>query len=187
MSESQTKNDNINTPIPQRIRRRGQRMTAEEKRVAKETFLQAFSMTANVRAACLKAGIDRSQIYRWQEHDQEFSMKFHIAEQEANDLIRAELFRRAVQGYDKPLVSMGKLIYDDKGNVKTEKVYSDMLLSLLAKARLPEFRDKQIIDLNANINGKIDTTNLISIDTRSLSPEQLTKLKALALEMKGGQ
>ncbi len=170
------------TTGPQRIRRRGQRMTAEEKRVAKETFLQAFSMTANVRAACLKAGIDRSQVYRWQEHDQEFSMKFNIAEQEANDLIRAELHRRAIQGYERPRVSCGKIVYDDNGEILKERVYSDNLLGLLAKARLPEFREKESAD-----TVQVDNVNILTIDTRLLSSDQLSILKTLAIGMKGNQ
>jgi hypothetical protein len=168
-------------------RRQGQRLTKEERSVVQEKFLKSFSMTANVRAACMQAGIERSLVYYWQEHDPSFSLRFNIAEKEANDVIRAELFRRAVQGYEKPVVSVGKVVYGQDGKPLTERVYSDSLLSLLAKARMPEFRDKQSVDLNATVNGQINSTNLISIDTRALSSDQLAKLKALALDMKGGQ
>ena len=130
-------------------------MSATERKQAQEVFLQSFSMTANVRAACMKAGIDRSTVYRWQEHDTEFSVRFKQAELDANDLIRGELFRRAVQGYEKPVVSMGKQVFveEELPNGKKvykplmERVYSDNLLSLLAKARMPEFRDKTTITL----------------------------------------
>lgn len=168
-------------------RRQGQRLTKEQRAAAQEKFLKSFSMTANVRAACMQAGIERSLVYYWQEHDPSFSLRFNVAEQEANDVIRAELFRRAVQGYEKPVTSVGKAVYDKDGKLLTERVYSDNLLSLLARARMPEFRDKQSVDLNANINGQMNSTNLISIDTRSLSTDQLAKLKALAMDMKGGQ
>ena len=143
---------NVSTTA-QRVRRRGQRLTAEERKTAQETFLQTFSMTANVRAACMKAGIDRSQVYRWQEHDEAFSQRFKQAELDANDLIRAELFRRAVQGYDKPVTSFGKQVYvideHDKPKPLMERVYSDNLLALLAKARMPEFREKSSMEVNA--------------------------------------
>ena len=142
-------------------------------------------MTANVRAACMSAGVDRSTVYYWQEVDTEFSLKFNIASEEANDVIRAELFRRAVQGYEKPVVSMGKMVYHD-GKPLTERVYSDSLLSLLAKSRMPEFRDKQSMDLNATVNGKIDSENTLHIDVRALDADQLASLKALAVGMKGG-
>ncbi|HEY4032973.1 MAG TPA: hypothetical protein VGL94_03300 [Ktedonobacteraceae bacterium] len=119
--------------------------TLEERIVSQEKFLHSFSMTANIRAACMASGIDRSTLYYWKEHDETFSARFHIAEVEANDIIRAELFRRAIQGVTKPVVSMGKVVYKD-GEPLMEKVYSDNLLSLLAKARLPEFREKHSIE-----------------------------------------
>lgn len=165
------------SPTPQRARRRqGQSMTEAEREATKDVFLQAFSMTANVRAACLKAGIDRSTVYHWQEHDEEFGFKFRQASEDANDLIRGELFRRAVQGYEKPAVSQGKVVYveetlpDGKKVYKPlmERVYSDNLLSLLAKARMPEFRDKQSIDMTTNTSTK-DVQAIQDAITRALA------------------
>lgn len=139
-----------------RKRRPGQRPTAEERKIAQETFLQVFAVTANVRAACMKAGISRNTVYEWQEKDEQFGFKFRQASEDANDLIRGELFRRGVQGYDKPVVSMGKQVFVEEELPSGKKVYkplmermySDNLLSLLAKARMPEFREKQQFDVN---------------------------------------
>jgi hypothetical protein len=176
--------ENNNTTTPHmRKRRQGQRMTAEERKQAQEVFLQSFALTANVRAACMKAGIDRSQIYRWQEHDQDFSFRFKQASEDANDMVRAELFRRAVQGYEKPLVSMGRVVLDE--NTKEplkEKVYSDQLLALLAKARLPEFRDKQQIEANINHSGSIDTRNALTFNPKALTDEELQAMKEVLLK-----
>lgn len=128
------------------IRRTGEHLTDEERKQTQEIFLDAFSVSANVRASCLKAGISRTTIYEWAEHDDEFSILYKQAELDANDLIRQELYRRAVTGYDKPLVSVGRVVTmkdkNGKEHVVKDRVYSDMLLSLLAKARLPEFREK---------------------------------------------
>lgn len=148
--------DNLNTSTPQtRKRRPGQRMTAQERAQAQEKFLKSFSMTANVRAACISAGIDRTLVYQWAEHNEEFSLRFKQAELDANDLIRGELFRRAVQGVEKPVVSMGKVVYttDEKDKPKPlmERVYSDSLLALLAKARMPEFREKQQLEVSGSL------------------------------------
>jgi hypothetical protein len=159
-------------------RGKGEKLTKAEKQLLQEKFLKSFSITANMRAACMAAGIDRSTVYYWQEHDTEFSLRFNIAEQEANDVIRAELFRRAVQGYEKPLTSMGKLVYNKDGKVETEKVYSDTLLSLLAKSRLPEFREKQ-----AEIEVNVHTGN-ISEELRMLPSEQLSQLKSWIADAK---
>ena len=105
-----TNNEDTAVTLPIHSRRRGQRLTAEQREAAQATFLKAFSMTANVRAACMAAGIHRSTVYSWQEHDEAFALEFREASEEANDVIRAELFRRAIQGVEKPVVSVGKLV-----------------------------------------------------------------------------
>jgi len=158
-----------NTTSPLRVRRRGQRMTEDERRAAQEKFLSTFSKNANVRAACMAAGIDRSQVYRWQEHDEEFSLKFNIATEEANDMIRAALWRRGVDGIEKPVVSMGKVVYVEDPKKKgeqiplMERVYSDNLLSLLAKARMPEFREKQQMELSGPNGGPLQSVEIYKV------------------------
>jgi hypothetical protein len=174
--------ENTNTPTPQRTRRQGQRIKKAERTAIQDKFLEAFSMTANVRAACLSAGIDRATVYQWEANDPDFADKFHAAELDANDMIRAELFRRAVQGVEKPVVSMGKVVYQD-GKPLMVREYSDSLLSLLAKARMPEFRDTSRHEVTGKDGGPIQTEGLL-IDTRNLSAEQLELLKSVAQTMK---
>lgn len=170
-------------PSPKHVRTsprgQGQKLTKEETIEIQEKFLEAFSVTANVRSACMQVGVDRSTIRSWEDKDEAFAVRYKDAKDDANDLVREELHRRAMEGYDKPLVSWGKLVYDEEGKVATEKVYSDNLLSLLARARLPEFREKQSID-----SIQVDNINVLTIDTRSLSPDQLIALKSLASNMK---
>lgn len=172
------------TPIT-RNRRPGQRMGKDEREATQEKFLKALSMTANIRAACMAAGIDRSLVYYWQEHDDSFSMRFNIANQEANDLLFAAAWERSVKGVEKPVVSMGKQVFVD-GKPLMERVYSDALLSLLLKARLPEFRDRQQVDVNANLTGSVQTSDLSS-DLRLLTNEQLAQFKTWLQEAKAGQ
>jgi hypothetical protein len=167
--------------VPIRKRGRGDRMTPIERQNAQEKFLRTFSMTANVRAACMSAGISRSIVYVWQEKDEEFSFKFNIAEQEANDLIRAELFRRAVQGYEKPVVSMGKAVYGKDGKMLTERIYSDNLLGLLAKARMPEFRDKQKVEHSGPNGGPIHIQR--DPNLQLLTDEELAQAQHIALQL----
>src|SRR5690348_12236367 len=92
-----------------RKRRPGQRMTKVERAQAQETFLKSFRNTANVRASCMAAGIDRTTIYAWLEKDEMFSLEYRQAELDANDMLRAEILQRATKGYEKPVVSMGKI------------------------------------------------------------------------------
>ena len=149
---------NITATPYTRKRRRGQRLTAEEKHIAMQKFLDSFRLNANVTLACLQAGIDRSQIYRWQEHDNTFAHEFKQAELAANDMLLAAAWQRGVKGVEKPVVSMGKQVYVKGKNGKLEplmeRVYSDSLLALLMKARMPEFREKQSdITVNNNLSG----------------------------------
>lgn len=163
MRENRTPTSHTRTSV----RRQGQRLTADQRAQAQETFLKSFRNTANVRAACMAAGIDRNTIYAWLETDETFSLEYRQAELDANDTIRGELFRRAVQGYEKPVVSMGKAVYvkDEKGNEKPlmERVYSDTLLALLAKARMPEFRDKQQIEHSGPNGGPLQSVEVYKV------------------------
>lgn len=138
------------THIRTSTRGRGKHLTKEQRAEVQERFLRSFRNTANVRASCMAAGIDRNTIYTWLETDETFSLEYKQAELDANDTIRAELFRRAVQGYEKPVVSMGKQVFVD-GKPLMERVYSDSLLVLLAKARMPEFREKSQVDVTHRI------------------------------------
>jgi hypothetical protein len=144
--------DDVRTSAPIRKRRKGQRPTAEEKRRIQATFLEAFANNANMRAACKAAGVDRNTVYAWQEHDEAFSFRFKQAEADANDVIRAAIYQRGLQGIDKPLHWQGRMVMEDVPDPRhpgkmirrrvTVKDYSDTLLIFLAKSRMPEFRDK---------------------------------------------
>lgn len=155
--------NNSTTPITRNIKRRqGQRLSSEERKEIQHKFLESFKLNANVTLACMQAGIDRSQIYRWQEHDQNFSLEFKQAELAANDMLLAAAWQRGVKGVEKPVVSMGRQVFVKvKENGKEvekplmERVYSDTLLSLLMKARMPEFRDKQQVEMTGKDGGAI--------------------------------
>jgi hypothetical protein len=141
------------------MRRPGQHLTKAEREAIQEKFLKTLSMTANIRAACMAAGVDRSTVWYWQEHDDSFSMRFNIANQEANDLLFAAAWERGVKGTERPVVSMGRQVFvtvrENGKEVEKplmERVYSDSLLSLLLKARLPEFRDKQQVEHSGSID-----------------------------------
>ena len=133
--------DDFNNSTPKK-RRPGQRMTTTQRKATQAAFLATFEQSANVTQACRAAGIDRSMAYQWLEHDEQFSILYHQAEQIANDAIRAEIFRRGHDGYYEQVIVGGK--------VQTLHKYSDTLLIFLAKARMPEFREKQSLDVNTN-------------------------------------
>ena len=154
-------------------RRRGVRLTAKQRLVAQETFLKVFVNSGNVRAACLEAGIDRSTVRQWEEHDEQFSFLYNQAKEDVNDAIRGEIFRRAMFGEEEVVTSMGKPVYEqipllnpdgtpklDKngkpmyrnGKMITQKRKSDILLMFHAKARMLEYREKQAVEVSGNVD-----------------------------------
>jgi hypothetical protein len=148
-------------------------MNEAEQVQVKENFLEAYAKTGNILLSCKAAGISRTTFYNWQEKDEEFSFRAHQAEREFADTILAEFIQRAVYGYEKPVVSAGRIVYeeipelDKYGNQVVdergkpiihhkplmERVVSDNLLAMAVKRHFPEYREKQQIDVNnANTN-----------------------------------
>jgi hypothetical protein len=156
-------------------RRHGQRLTTEQKRTAQETFLLNFAVSANLTAACRAAGVERITVYRWQEHDETFSLRYKQAEAEVNDVVRAAIFRRAVEGVNEPLHHNGRIVKDEQGKPVTVKKYSDTLLIFLAKARMPEFRDKQQVEVSGKDGGPIEVN-----DAHTRLAEKLQRLADIA-------
>jgi hypothetical protein len=109
------------------VRMRGSRPTKEERKEAQEKFLKSFAANGNVRAACMVAGVDRTAVHYWNEHDEQFSMKYNLAKEDVNDTIRAEIFRRGVIGEERFVTSVGKVVYHE-GKPLTIREKSDTLL-----------------------------------------------------------
>lgn len=123
------------TPQKNKKRRRGHHLEVEERTRIQERFLTIFAQTANVMLACRAVSIGRSTAYEWRKTDEEFSLRWADAEEEANEAIEAEIHRRAIVGVDEPVYYKGQLI-------DTIKRYGDTLLIFLAKARMPhKYRD----------------------------------------------
>jgi hypothetical protein len=98
-------------------------------------FLAEFAQNANILLSAQKAGVNRCTVYKWLEHCPDFSFAFNQAKEDANDMLRAEVYRRAIEGVPEKVWQLGKYCGE------TTK-YSDTLLIFLCKARMPEFRDK---------------------------------------------
>lgn len=81
-----------------------------------------------VSRACAAVGIDRSTAYKNRDADPAFADAWDAAMEDGVDKAEQEAFRRAVEGTDKGVWHMGRL-------VGTERVYSDALLGLILKGR----------------------------------------------------
>ena len=161
------------------IRRQGERINDPEQRAKiQATFLDVFSQRANVSDAAAAAGIDRTMVYYWLKHDENFAAGWNDAQEIANDVLRRESWRRAVDGTSEPIVSMGKLVRDETGEPLTVQKYDTPLLMMLMRARMPEYRDTKNIDMQQTLN--VNTSHTLTLDTRGMSAEELSQLRQLA-------
>jgi len=109
-------------------------MTNDQKSAAQQRFLEAFSRIGVISRAAVDAGVSRRTVYNWLKSDGDFQDAFKQADEEARDLIREEIHRRAVEGWHEPVYQRGDLV----GQIRK---YSDALLMRMARARLPEYRE----------------------------------------------
>ena len=169
------------------IRAQGVKFTKERREQAMETFLDAYKSSGNIRASCMASGIDRQTVHYWCEHYEEFAFKYNEADAEVDDLIDAELLRRAVHGEREAVITnSGKIAYDENNNPIYNTKRSDQLLMFIAKARMPhKYRERQQLDATVNMTGQVHTTtDAIAVDTRQLTVLQLARLKELAVEIR---
>jgi hypothetical protein len=107
----------------------------------KKRFLDVFGELGIISRAAEAAGVGRTTVYEWQEHDEHFSLAFRQAEIRSTEVLESEARRRAVDGVEKE-----RRVYDNRGNLideYTETSYSDTLLIFLLKARDPnKYRER---------------------------------------------
>lgn len=130
-------------------------------------FLEAFAEHANVLVSAQKARINRSTVYSWLEHDEDFFFAFNQAKEDAKDVLRAEIYRRGKEGYDEPVYHLGRY----QGTVRK---YSDTLLIFHAKALMPEYRDKSQVDVTNHMQVQRDPA------LQSLTDEEVETLERIS-------
>lgn len=121
----------------------------------KPAFLEALRNVPVIRHACEAVGVNRTTAWRAREADEEFAKAWDDAMEEGVDRAEQEAFRRAVVGFEEPVVDKGRLAYryerhvDPDGNEQyrpvlddngqpvplTVRKHSDALLALYLKGR----------------------------------------------------
>jgi len=116
------------TPAPRPIPRNA--------RVDPQTaFLTSYAANGDVGRALKAGGITRAQLRKWQETDEAFSLRYHIAEAEAIELLEAEARTRAVAGsLLKRQVFRHGMLYEEIHEWRP----SDAMLTKLLQAHKPE-------------------------------------------------
>jgi len=145
-------------------------MNGKQRKQVQKTFIESLLRDSNVSLACEVAGIARATVYVWRDEDKEFAAQWDDAIERARDVARQSIYARGIKGWDEPVVSMGQAVYeyepvldkngeqkiDSKGRPVTLKSklmvhkWSDSLAALYAKSNLPEYKEKQQVDLHMN-------------------------------------
>lgn len=121
----------------------------------KPAFLEALRNMPVIRHACEAVGINRVTAWRAREADELFAKDWDDAMEEGIDRAEQEAFRRAVVGFEEPVIDKGRLAYryeryeDEKGQEHyrlmldangqpiplTVRKHSDALLAMYLKGR----------------------------------------------------
>jgi hypothetical protein len=108
---------------------------------ARALFLEHFARTGRVQASADVACVHRITVWQTRKDDPEFAALYDDAAARYCDILEAEAHRRAVEGVEEPVFHQGA----ECGYVRK---YSDRLLELQLKGRLPErYRDRVSADV----------------------------------------
>ena len=101
----------------------------------REPFLEAIRHIPVIAHGCRVAGISQDQVYKTRKNDPEFARAFEEAMEYGVDRAESEAFRRAVDGWEEPVIAQGRLVRGDKDQPLMQRKYSDTLLTVVLKAR----------------------------------------------------
>jgi hypothetical protein len=127
-----------------------ERLSAERRRL----FLRAFATRGIVLDGCRAAGVSRGAVEHWRESSEWFDTLYRVAIEEAADRIEGEAFRRAVDGYDEPVIYQGMptMVRDATSGEDKQlfiRKYSDALMQTLLKGARPEkYRDNHRLEVS---------------------------------------
>lgn len=125
-----------------------ERLSIERRRL----FLRAFALRGIVLDGCRAAGVSRGAVEHWRETSEWFDTMYAIAIEEAADRIEGEAFRRAVEGYDEPVIYQGMpTVVKDAVTGEDKQLfvrkYSDALMQTLLKGSRPDkYRDNHKVE-----------------------------------------
>ena len=134
-----------------------------------QQFLQYLAETGNVSQSARLIGASRARLYLRRDTDPGFGRAWEEAEETVADRLEAEAWRRAVEGFDEPVVSGGKLVCDENGNAVMIRRYSDVLLIRLLAAYRPQKFDRRA-------SASVATPNGLGLDVRAMLLAKLAQL-----------
>ena len=148
--------------MTQQRRARGT-MSQQQRQKARTVVLDQLAHGRTLEEAAQAAGVSRRTIFNWRRDDDEFSLQVADAVEAGTDVFRAELRRRALEGWDEPVFHQGEVV----GHVRR---HSDTLLIFELKRRDPTYRDNQRIEVTGPGGGPVE------IEDRSASLADVARI-----------
>lgn len=139
------------------------RLSLERRRL----FLRAFASRGIVLDGCKAAGVSRATVHYWRDSSEWFSELYDMALEEAADRIESEAIRRAVDGYDEPVIYQGMpttIVDAETGEQRqlTVRKYSDALMALVLKGARPDkYRENHKVELEGGSGGVLIVPGVI--------------------------
>ncbi len=137
----------------------------------KESFLESYAACGIITKAAEAAGIARDTFYEWCNTDDQFSAAADQALAASVDGARAELRRRAIDGWEEPVWYKGEL-------AGTVRKFSDVCLIFLLKHADPTYRERH----DVNVSGEVEHTHHLDAASLDGLVERFESFKARAIE-----
>lgn len=169
----------------------------------KEAFLAEFARTGLITHSAKSAGTTTQTIQAWLKADPDFHERYREAIDANIDSIEHEALRRAVWGYEEPIVHQGQfvpiMVYsrDEEGNLKlgddgkplrepllnedgtpkyaTVTKYSDSLMSKVLEAKIPKYQRASKLELTGANGGPVE-----------VATSKIEKARRIAFALKQG-
>jgi len=107
----------------------------------KQKFLKVYCDLGRINEAARAVDVCPETVRVARKEDEEFALAFATAHQDFLDKLEKECYRRAVDGWDQP-------VYQQGAKVGVVRKFSDRMLELMLKRHIPEYRDRQTVDMN---------------------------------------
>ena len=109
-------------------------------KAVKAAYLEAIAELGTREAAAQAVGLPASVFRELVDEDASFQTLEQQALAVFRGKIEAEIYRRAIEGWDQPVFHQGECI----GHIRK---FSDPMLELLAKRHIPEYQGKADVDI----------------------------------------
>jgi len=135
----------------------------------REQYLALIREGFTNKDAAAACGCGTRYFKRRRDLDPTFEQDYQDARADGDDVIRAEIHRRGVEG-------VKRAIYHDGKVVGHKQEYSDQLLMFLAKSRMDEFSDRQTVDHVHKFEGAAEQlldkmSTMLGVTPPSLPPQ----------------